>query len=174
MGIDGHALRRHPLPPEARIMTAMRQWRRVAVRPGTRTGQGHKPPDTASHVAVHRDQTMLDQMRIARDEIVGPVAALIPFDGEDEAIAIANDTPYGLTTGLWTRDVGRAHRVSKRIDAGMVWVNTYSFLRWSTPYGGFKASGWGRENGIDALEPYLETRTTVISTTGQFPNLYAD
>ena len=113
-------------------------------------------------------------MRVARDEIFGPVASLIPFDGEDEAVAIANDTPYGLTAGLWTRDVGRAHRVSGRIDAGMVWVNTYSFLRWSTPYGGFKASGWGRENGIDALDPYLETRTTVISTTGQFPNLYAD
>ncbi|WP_261537751.1 aldehyde dehydrogenase [Burkholderia multivorans] len=115
-----------------------------------------------------------NRMRVARDEIFGPVASLIPFDGEDEAIAIANDTPYGLTAGLWTRDVGRAHRVSSRIDAGMVWVNTYSFLRWSTPYGGFKASGWGRENGIDALAPYLETRTTVISTTGQFPNLYAD
>jgi (Z)-2-((N-methylformamido)methylene)-5-hydroxybutyrolactone dehydrogenase len=112
-------------------------------------------------------------MRIARDEIFGPVASLIPFDGEDEAIALANDTPYGLTAGLWTRDVGRAHRVSNRIEAGMVWVNTYSFLRWSTPYGGFKTSGWGRENGIDALDPYLETRTTVISTTGQFPNLYA-
>ncbi|MFB9123491.1 aldehyde dehydrogenase family protein [Paraburkholderia dipogonis] len=82
-------------------------------------------------------------MRIAREEIFGPIASLIPFDGEDEALAIANDTPYGLTAGLWTRDVGRAHRVSSRIEAGMVWVNTYSFLRWSTPYGGFKASGWG-------------------------------
>ena len=115
-----------------------------------------------------------NQMRIAREEIFGPVALLIPFDGEEEAISIANDTPYGLTAGLWTRDVGRAHRISNRIEAGMVWVNTYSFLRWSTPYGGFKQSGWGRENGIDALEPFMDTRTTVISTTGQFPNLYAD
>jgi aldehyde dehydrogenase (NAD+) len=115
-----------------------------------------------------------NQMRIAREEIFGPVASLIPFDGEDEALAIANDTQFGLTAGLWTRDVGRALRVSNRIEAGTVWVNTYSFLRWSTPYGGFKQSGWGRENGIDALDPYLENRTTVISTTGQFPNLFAN
>ncbi len=114
-----------------------------------------------------------NQMRVAREEIFGPVAALIPFDGEEEAIAIANDTTYGLTAGLWTRDVGRAHRVSNRIEAGTVWVNTYLYMHASTPYGGFKASGWGRENGIAALDPYLETRTTIISTTGQFPNRYA-
>ncbi|RDD70041.1 aldehyde dehydrogenase [Paracoccus versutus] len=114
-----------------------------------------------------------NQMRIAREEIFGPVAALIPFDGEEEAIEIANDTPFGLTAGLWTNDLGRAHRVSNRIEAGSVWVNTYRYVRWSLPYGGFKQSGWGRENGIDALDPYLETRTTVISTTGQAANPYA-
>lgn len=114
-----------------------------------------------------------NQMRIAREEIFGPVAALIPFDGEEEAIEIANDTPFGLTAGLWTNDLGRAHRVSNRIEAGSVWVNTYRYVRWSLPYGGFKQSGWGRENGIDALDPYLETRTTVISTTGQSANPYA-
>jgi aldehyde dehydrogenase (NAD+) len=114
-----------------------------------------------------------NDMRIAREEIFGPVAALIPFDDEEEAITAANDTSYGLTAGLWTQDVGRAHRVSSRIQAGMVWVNTYRFIRWSTPYGGFKGSGWGRENGIEALDSYLETRTTVISTTGRFPDAYA-
>jgi (Z)-2-((N-methylformamido)methylene)-5-hydroxybutyrolactone dehydrogenase len=112
------------------------------------------------------------QMRIARDEIFGPVAAIIRFDDEEEAIAIANDTQYGLTAGLWTQDVGRAHRVSQRIEAGMVWVNCYRYIRWSTPYGGFKASGWGRENGADALDPYQETRTTIINMNGQFPNPY--
>jgi len=114
-----------------------------------------------------------NQMRIAREEIFGPVASIIPFDGEDEALAIANDTNYGLTAGLWTRDVGRAHRVSNQIEAGSVWVNTYLYVRASTPYGGFKMSGWGRENGIDALDPYLETRTTVISTTGHFADPFA-
>ncbi|MDR6860470.1 aldehyde dehydrogenase [Variovorax guangxiensis] len=113
-----------------------------------------------------------NQMRIAREEIFGPVASLIPFDGEEEAIAIANDTQFGLTAGLWTRDLGRALRVSQRIEAGTVWVNTYNATRWSAPYGGFKASGWDREMGIDALAPFLETRTTMISTTGQFPNLH--
>jgi aldehyde dehydrogenase (NAD+) len=115
-----------------------------------------------------------NDMRIAREEIFGPVAALIPFDDEEDAIALANDTAYGLTAGLWTQDVGRAHRVSNRIRAGMVWVNTYRFIRWSTPYGGFKGSGWGRENGTEGLDAYLETRTTVISTTGRFPDAYAN
>ncbi|WP_281377135.1 aldehyde dehydrogenase family protein [Amycolatopsis echigonensis] len=112
-------------------------------------------------------------MRIAREEIFGPVATLIPFEDEDEAVDIANDTDYGLTAGLWTRDLSRAHRVAGRIEAGSVWVNTYSFVRWSMPYGGFKASGWGRENGIDALAPYLETRTTVIGLNGTFPDPYS-
>ncbi|MEM9880450.1 MAG: aldehyde dehydrogenase [Pseudomonadota bacterium] len=111
-------------------------------------------------------------MRIAQEEIFGPVASIIPFQGEDEAVQIANGTPYGLTAGLWSNDVGRAHRVSSRIKAGIVWVNTYRFIRWSTPYGGFKASGWGRENGIEALDPYLDTKTTVISKTGKFPDAY--
>jgi aldehyde dehydrogenase (NAD+) len=113
-------------------------------------------------------------MRIAQEEIFGPVAALIPFEGEEEAIAIANSTPYGLASGLWTSDTGRAHRVAARIEAGMVWVNTYRYIRWSTPYGGVKQSGWGRENGLEGLDPFLETKTTIISTTGKFPDPYAN
>ncbi|WP_300535134.1 aldehyde dehydrogenase [Sphingosinicella sp.] len=113
-------------------------------------------------------------MRIAQEEIFGPVAAIIPFDGEEEAVSIANSTPYGLAAGLWTRDTGRAHRVAARIEAGMVWVNTYRYIRWSTPYGGVKASGWGRENGIEGLDPFLETKTTIVSTTGTFADPFAN
>ncbi|MDQ0252397.1 aldehyde dehydrogenase (NAD+) [Sphingomonas kyeonggiensis] len=114
------------------------------------------------------------EMRIAQEEIFGPIAAIIPFDGEEEAVAIANGTQYGLAAGLWTGDVGRAHRVANRIEAGIVWVNTYRYIRWSTPYGGVKSSGWGRENGIEALDSYLETKTTVISTTGKFADPFAN
>ena len=113
-------------------------------------------------------------MCIAREEIFGPVAAIMAFDDEEEAVAMANDTAYGLTAGLWTSDLGRGHRVSQQIKAGIVWVNTYRYIRWSTPYGGFKASGWGRENGLEAMDDYLETRCTVISTTGTFPDAYAN
>ena len=88
-------------------------------------------------------------------------------------IAIANGTSYGLAAGLWSADTGRAHRVAARIDAGIVWVNTYRYIRWSTPYGGMKMSGWGRENGIEALDAYLETKTTVVSTTGVFADPFA-
>lgn len=134
------------------------------------TGEGY---DGGFYVAPTVFADVVPSMRLAQEEIFGPVAALIPFSGEDEAVKIANGTPYGLAAGLWTRDVGRAHRVAQRIEAGIVWVNTYRFIRWCTPYGGFKASGWGRENGVEALDEYLETRTTVISTTGVFADPYA-
>src|SRR3546814_14665748 len=108
-------------------------------------------------------------MRIAQEEIFGPVAALIPFDGEEEAIAIANSTPYGLAAGLWSGDTGRAHRVAARIEAGMVWVNTYRYIRWSTPYGGVKASGWGRETGLEGLDPFLAPQPPILTQNGSAP-----
>ncbi|MFC9227061.1 aldehyde dehydrogenase family protein [Streptomyces hygroscopicus] len=103
-----------------------------------------------------------NDMRIAREEIFGPVLSVIPFDDEDEAVSIANDTPYGLTAGLWTTDLSRAHRVAARIDAGQVSVNNYFAGGIRTPFGGYKMSGFGREKGPDAVYHYLQTKTVSI------------
>jgi aldehyde dehydrogenase (NAD+) len=88
------------------------------------------------------------------------------------AIAIANGTVYGLTAGLWTRDVGRAHRVAGSIRAGTVWVNSYRYLRASVPYGGFGMSGLGRENGPEALDAFLESRAVIMNLGGTYPDAY--
>jgi aldehyde dehydrogenase (NAD+) len=102
--------------------------------------------------------------RLAREEIFGPVVCLIPFEDEDEAAAIANDTVYGLAAGVWTENVRRAHRMVKRLRAGTVWVNNYRVLDRTLPFGGFKQSGLGRELGIDALNGYTEVKSVWIDT----------
>ncbi|MGF7159996.1 aldehyde dehydrogenase (NAD+) [Rhodoligotrophos appendicifer] len=114
-----------------------------------------------------------NDMRIAQEEIFGPVCSVIPFKTEEDAVAIANGTQYGLTAGIWSQNVGRAHRVANQIQAGTVWVNTYRYLRWNIPYGGFKVSGLGRENGPEALDAYLETRSTIMSLGGSYADAYA-
>jgi aldehyde dehydrogenase (NAD+) len=103
-----------------------------------------------------------NSMRIAQEEIFGPVLSVIPFDTEAEAVRIANDTRYGLTAGLWTRDLGRAHRVAAQIDAGQVSVNDYFAGGVQAPFGGFKQSGFGREKGTHAVAEYLQTKTVSI------------
>ena len=103
-----------------------------------------------------------DGMRIMREEIFGPVAMVAPFSDEDEAIARANDTHFGLAAGIWTRDVKRAHRVAAAVTAGTVWVNTYGMFDAAIPYGGFKMSGYGKELGREALEQYLQTKTVWV------------
>ncbi|RYX90298.1 MAG: aldehyde dehydrogenase [Comamonadaceae bacterium] len=113
-------------------------------------------------------------MRVAREEIFGPVVSVIAFDDEDEAVAMANDTDYGLVAGLWSQNIGRAHRVAGRIQAGTVWINTYRYIRWAIPYGGFKMSGIGRENGMEAVDAYLQTRSTVVNLGGTYPDMYAN
>ncbi|MFC5830357.1 aldehyde dehydrogenase [Nonomuraea insulae] len=100
--------------------------------------------------------------RLAQEEVFGPVLTVIPFDTEEEAVAIANDTTYGLVAGLWTRDVGRAHRVSERLQAGLVSVNTFRPVHWTLPYGGYKQSGLGRENGLAVLREYVEVKSVVV------------
>ncbi|AGW94136.1 aldehyde dehydrogenase [Cupriavidus sp. DF5525] len=104
------------------------------------------------------------KMRIAQEEVFGPVLSILKFRDEAEAIAIANDSCYGLGAGVWTSDIGRAFRMSEKIQAGTVWVNTYRAVSFMSPFGGYKDSGLGRENGIAAIESYLQTKSVWINT----------
>jgi betaine-aldehyde dehydrogenase len=104
--------------------------------------------------------------RIARDEVFGPVVALIPFDDEADAIRIANDTPYGLSGSIWTQNGARALRVARALETGVLSINSNSSVRVSTPFGGFKQSGFGRELGMHALDSYSEVKNVYYSTEG--------
>ena len=109
-------------------------------------------------------------MRIANEEIFGPVLSIIPFDDEDEAVRIANSTVYGLAAGVWTSSIRRAISMSERLEAGTVWINMYRTISYMSPFGGYKRSGLGRESGIDAIRDYLQTKSVWIDTTGKAPN----
>jgi aldehyde dehydrogenase (NAD+) len=103
------------------------------------------------------------EMEIAREEVFGPVLAVMEFDEEDEAIALANSSEFGLAAGVWTESVRRAHRVAHRLQAGTVWVNTYRMVAPNAPFGGVKMSGLGRENGHDAVYEFTETKTVWVA-----------
>jgi aldehyde dehydrogenase (NAD+) len=101
-------------------------------------------------------------MVIARDEIFGPVVSGLPFKEVDEVIRRANDTQYGLVTAIWTKDIDKAHRFAREVQAGTGWVNCYHVVDTTTPFGGFKMSGLGRENGAAVLEHYTEIKTVTV------------
>jgi (Z)-2-((N-methylformamido)methylene)-5-hydroxybutyrolactone dehydrogenase len=109
-------------------------------------------------------------MRIAQEEVFGPVLSIIPFDDEDEAVRIANGTVYGLAAGVWTASIRRALTMSERLEAGTVWVNTYRAVSYMSPFGGYKRSGIGRESGIEAIREYLQTKSVWIDIAGNAPN----
>ncbi|WP_061934650.1 aldehyde dehydrogenase [Aureimonas sp. AU22] len=123
--------------------------------PGVGAGQFVEP-------TIFTDVT--NDMRIAQEEVFGPVLSIIGFDDEAQAIELANGVAYGLAAGVWTKDVGRLIRMSKALEVGTVWGNTYRTYSFMMPFGGMKRSGVGRENGIEAIEEFLETKSVMIST----------
>ncbi len=104
-----------------------------------------------------------NQMRIAQEEVFGPVLAVIPFEDEDEAIEIANDIDFGLAAGVWTSDIGRSFRMSEKLKVGTVWVNTYRAVSYTSPFGGYKRSGIGRESGLNAIYDFLQLKSVWVS-----------
>jgi acyl-CoA reductase-like NAD-dependent aldehyde dehydrogenase len=109
-------------------------------------------------------------MRIAQEEVFGPILSIIPFENEDEAVRIANGTVYGLAAGVWTNSIRRALTMAERLEAGTVWVNTYRAVSYMSPFGGYKRSGIGRESGIEAVREYLQTKSVWIDIAGNAPN----
>jgi acyl-CoA reductase-like NAD-dependent aldehyde dehydrogenase len=130
----------------------------VAFRGSAPQGAGYWFPPTVLSPVANTD-------RVAREEIFGPIAAVIPFKDEAEAIAIANDTVYGLSGSIWSSNAGRAMRVARGLDTGTISVNSNNSVRVTTPFGGFKQSGFGRELGPDALDYYTELKNVFLSTT---------
>ena len=160
-----------PLEPETQVGPLISRSHREQVqgyidagkKEGARLVLGGDRPDRKGY---YLNPTVFDratnQMRIAREEIFGPVLSVIPFSGFDEVIAQANDTCYGLAAGVWTTDLSKAHRAARLIKAGSVWINTYGALNIAAPFGGFKQSGFGREMGQEVLQLFTEVKTVWV------------
>jgi 5-carboxymethyl-2-hydroxymuconic-semialdehyde dehydrogenase len=162
----------HPLDPATEIgplihprhVDKVLSYADEATRAGARTAVGGRRHGTHGNFVEPTLYTNArNDMRIAQEEIFGPVLTMIPFADETEAISLANDVSYGLTAYIWTKDVGRAHRVAQAVDAGMVWVNSENVRHLPTPFGGMKASGIGRDGGDYSFDFFMETKNIAIA-----------
>jgi 5-carboxymethyl-2-hydroxymuconic-semialdehyde dehydrogenase len=162
----------HPLDPDTEIgplvhprhVHKVESYVSLAAAEGADVRRGVVPQGLAdTYVAPALFVGASPVMRVAQEEIFGPVLTVLPFDTEADALAIANGTRYGLAAYLWTRDVTRAHRVAQALDAGMVWVNSENVRHLPTPFGGTKASGIGRDGGDYSFDFYMETRNIAIA-----------
>lgn len=173
----------HPGDPETQIapistapqMAKIEKYVAIAEAEGARLVRGGRraqvegwPNGLFYEPTIFADVT--NDMRIAQEEVFGPVLAVIPFEDEDEAVRIANDIDFGLAAGIWTRDLARGIRMTERVRAGTIWVNNYRSTSTTSPFGGFKASGIGREGGIPGMMEYLELKSVWISTDVDIPN----
>jgi len=147
-----------------------------AIRAGREEGAelvsgGNRPQEEGLKEGYFIEPTIFTQvnndMGIARDEIFGPVLSVIPFEDEEELVRQANNTHFGLAAGIWTRDVQRAHRVAHSLKAGTVWVNSYRTVSFNAPFGGYKMSGLGRENGLDSIREYTQVKSGWVELSGQ-------
>ena len=128
-------------------------------RDGVQVVTGGERLDRAGYYVTPTVLTNVEPgMRLYREEIFGPVVSVMPFQDEDEAVQLANDTHFGLAAAVWTNGLGRAHRLARKITAGTVWLNCQLAGDLSMPFGGYKQSGWGRENGFDGVDAFLETK----------------
>ncbi len=176
-----------PLKQETQMgsQTCEQQWNKIrelvqsGVEEGAEILTGGKPPeDPALSSGFFFTPTVFSHvstdMRIAQEEIFGPVVSTFKFSDEDELVEKANAVKHGLAGGVWTRDIKRAFRVSRRIRAGTIWVNCYRKIHWAVPFGGYKMSGYGRENGQEVMDLYTQTKTVWMDLTESQPNPYAN
>jgi acyl-CoA reductase-like NAD-dependent aldehyde dehydrogenase len=108
-----------------------------------------------------------NSMRVAQEEIFGPVSSVITFDNDDDLLRQANETMYGLSAGIWTSNITRAHRFARAVKAGVVWINTFNMMNAASPFGGYKQSGYGREMGKHALELYTQVKSVWVDLSGK-------
>jgi len=131
---------------------------------------GKKPTSSQLQAGLFFEPTIFkttNKMKIAQEEVFGPILCIIPFSSEEDAVRLGNETEFGLAAGIWTKDVTRAHRVAKKLQAGSVWINTYRSISFASPFGGYKGSGYGRENGLEAIREFTQTKSIWVDLSGK-------